>query len=211
MQKFYKFLLRLALKASNFNYKIISYLAIKSENGIHPKHRLIGYHKFFVDNVSASDNVLDIGCGNGALIYDVAKKVKNAVGIDIENKNIEKAKRKHSVQNIKYIVGDATRDLGAEKFDVIILSNVLEHIEHRVEFLKNIKHIAKKYLIRVPMYDRDWIPLLKKEMGLEWRLDLTHYLEYTREVFETEIREAGYDIKYFSVQFGEIWAIVEPK
>ncbi len=210
MKKIYKFLLIWALKFSNFLYKLISYLSIKVEKGIHPKHRLLGYHNFFTDNISENDSVLDIGCGNGALSYDIAGKANSVVGIDIEEKNINEAIKRHSRPNLKYVMGDATKDLSGEKFDVITLSNVLEHIEYRVVFLKDINGLATKYLIRVPMFDRDWIPLYKKELGLEWRLDLTHFTEFTKKTFYKEVEEAGYTIESFSVQFGEIWAVVRP-
>lgn len=209
MKTIYKFLLIQSLKFSNLLYKVISYLAIKNEGGLHPKHRLIGYHKFFVDNVSLNDSVLDIGCGNGSLAYDVASKAKYVTGIDISEKNINKAQSKNSRPNMKYVIGDATKDLGEEKFDTIILSNVLEHIEDRIRFMKSIQGLASKYLIRVPMFDRDWIPLYKKELGVEWRLDLTHYTEFTKLSFEKEITLAGYQIESLSVQFGEIWAVIK--
>jgi SAM-dependent methyltransferase len=186
------------------------FLRLKVKGGLHPKHRLIGYHVFFTDNVNATDTVLDIGCGNGALAFDVAKKAKSVTGIDIETKSIEKAKRKHGAGNIRFIAGDATKDLSTETFDVIILSNVLEHIEDSVGFMKSLKGLAHTYLIRVPMFDRDWVPVLKKEMGIEWRLDLTHYREYTEALFREEMKDAGYTIESLSVQFGEIWAVVKP-
>lgn len=208
MKVIYKFLLINTLQFSNFIYKLISFLAIKVEDGLHPKHRLIGYHNFFIENVSKDDKVLDIGCGNGALAYDVAGKAKAVIGIDIEEKNIKKAKSKYSRANVQYVVGDATKDLSGEKFNVIILSNVLEHIEHRVEFMESLKGLATKYLIRVPMIDRDWVPLYKKELGIEWRLDLTHYTEFTKDSFEKEIHSAGYKVQSISVQFGEIWAVL---
>jgi SAM-dependent methyltransferase len=208
MKGFYRFLLRIALRLSTFLYKVISVLAIKSEGGIHPKHRLLGYHDFFLKNISENDTVLDIGCGSGALAYDIAEKAKKVVGIDIVPQNIAKAKAKYQRNNIAYMVGDATKDLGTEHFDIIVLSNVLEHIEHRVAFMQSIKDLATTYLIRVPMFDRDWIPLLKKEMGLEWRLDLTHYTEFTKATFEKELRDAGYNIRSLTIQFGEIWAVV---
>jgi len=204
-----KLFLKSALKLHNWLYKVISVLAIKSEGGLHPKHRLIGYHQFFLNNVSGGDRVLDIGCGNGALAYDVADRVKSVTGIDIEEKNIRKAKAKYSRPNMKYIVGDATKDLTGEKFDSIILSNVLEHIEDRVGFMKSLKGLSFKYLIRVPMMDRDWVPLYKKELGIEWRLDLTHFTEYTEASFREEMNQAGYQVESLSVQFGEIWAVVK--
>lgn len=205
----YKILIKFALRLHNFSYKLSSRFAIKAEGGLHPKHRLMDYHRFFVDNIYSNNIVLDIGCGNGALTYDVAKKAKKAIGIDLNKNNITIAKEKYSALNIEYKIGDVTRELPNKKFDVIILSNILEHIENRVEFLKKIKDIAPKILIRVPMFNRDWITLYKKELGIEWRLDKTHYIEYTLENFQRELEKAGLNLKEYKIQFGEIWAILK--
>ena len=206
--KIYEILARFALKLHNFSYRLASKFAIMAEGGLHPKHRLMNYHKFFLDNVNSEDVILDIGCGNGALTYDLAQKAKKVVGIDLKEENIKIAKKKYSAPNIEYAVGDARSYNFNEKFDVVVLSNVLEHIEDRVEFLKKLKLLAPKILIRVPMINRDWITLYKKELGVEWRLDKTHYIEYTLESFEEELEKAGLKLEKHSIQFGEIWAVV---
>lgn len=204
----YKILLKLALKLHSFSYKLISYLAIKTEGGLHPKHRLIGYHEFFSSNVSESDRVLDIGCGNGSLAKDVAKHAKSVTGVEIDQKLVEKARRQNPASNLEYRCADATKDLSNEKFDIIIMSNVLEHIDDRVNFLKSIRPLADKFLFRVPMIDREWVTLYKKELGLDYRLDTTHFTEYTFAQFKSEFEQAGYKIESHSVQFGEIWAVI---
>lgn len=202
--------IKLLLHLHSFSYRVVGYLAQKVENnGLHPKHRLMNYHKFFVDNVEEDDVVLDIGCGNGALTYDIANKAKKVVGIDLSAKNISFAKKRYSKENIEYICGDALKDLPGKKFDVIIMSNVLEHIKSRVEFLKELRKRTSKFLIRVPMINRSWIVLYKKELGLDYRLDKNHFIEYTLESFEEELREAGLKIVDYNIQFGEIWAVVE--
>ena len=71
-----RFILRVLMRCHNACYNNISRFAVIAEGGIHPKHRLMNYHAFFTDNVNAGDTVLDIGCGNGFLSYDVAKKQK---------------------------------------------------------------------------------------------------------------------------------------
>lgn len=209
MKNCYKILLKLALKLHSFSYKLISHLAIKYE-GLHPKHRLIGYHDFFTKNIGGGDKVLDIGCGNGALARDIASVAKSVLAVDIDAKLIEKARRKNPAPNLEYRACDATKDLSNEKFDVIVMSNVLEHIEHRVEFLKSIKPLAKKFLFRVPMMDREWVALYKKELGLDYRLDTTHFTEYTFAQFKNEFEAAGFRIESHTVQFGEIWAVIYP-
>ncbi len=58
-------------------------MAEKLNNGIHPKHKLIKYHQFFLENINAESLILDIGCGPGVLAYELAKKAKPVVAIDI--------------------------------------------------------------------------------------------------------------------------------
>ena len=91
------------------------------------------------------------------------------------------------------------------------MSNVLEHIDKRVEFLMSLKKLAPKFLIRVPMLNRSWIDVYKKELGLEYLLDKTHFIEYTFEGFKEEVGKAGLRVLDYSIQFGEIWAVVISK
>jgi len=207
-----KFLLRL----HNFSYQWAGFFCL--EDGVHPKHRLMNYHKFFVDNISPDDMVLDVGCGNGALTYDLAKKAKKVIGVDINKENIYFAKKKFSRDNIEYICADF-RSLHSTprgnsnitpEFNVITLSNVLEHIKDRAEFLGDLvsKYPKAKFLIRAPMINRDWLVFYKKELGIEWRADKTHYIEYTLESFREELEKAGLKIENHSIQFGETWAVV---
>jgi len=204
----WKILAKKALYLHNFAYKLSSFLAIKAEGGEHPKHRLMDYHKFFLDNIQPKDKVLDIGCGQGELAFDLAKKASKVVGIDFNEKYLAKAKEKYKSENIEYILGNAAEYDFKENFDIAILSNVLEHIEKRQEFLQKIKPLARKFLIRVPILDRDWLTLYKKEIGVEHRLDRGHFIEYTLEGFKSELSGAGFYIEQYFIQFGEIYAII---
>lgn len=204
-------IIKFLLIIDNYIYSRISKYAIILENGIHPKHRLMKYHDFFVSNIGPDDIVLDIGCGNGSVAYDVAKKAKSVVGIDIDGNKIRDAKKNFLLDNIEYICGDIISWPFKQKFDVIIMSNVLEHIENRIKFLKKIKGLGRKFLIRLPMINRSWVVLYKKELGIEYRLDKTHYIEYTIESFTRELEEADLKIGDYSIQFGEIWAVVTSK
>ncbi|MGR3292443.1 MAG: class I SAM-dependent methyltransferase [Candidatus Scalindua sp.] len=204
---FYIFLNKLTLRLHNFIYKLSSRFAIKAEDGIHPKHRLMNYHQFFIDNIENNDRVLDIGCGNGALAFDLAKKAERVVAIDMNQQNIGTAKEKYSSGNIEYFIGNVTNYNFPEEFNVAVLSNVLEHIDNRLNFLRKINDLVPKILIRVPMIDRDWITLYKKDLGVEWRLDPTHYIEYTLESLKGELKRAGISLEKYSIQFGEIWGV----
>jgi SAM-dependent methyltransferase len=144
---------------------------------------------------------LDIGCGNGALSYDLARKVKSVIAVDFENNLMFK-------MNGLLFVGTPS-SYKEINVDVVVLSNVLEHIEDRIKFLRDIKTSAKKFLVRVPMLDRDWLTLYKKELGVEYRLDKGHFTEYTEQSFRDEVKEAGYKIVKLEIRFGEIYAILK--
>lgn len=192
----------------NFSYKAISKIAIKRNKGIHPKHEILNYHQFFVKNISAEDEILDIGCGNGLLAYSIAQKAKRVIGIDIADANIEKAKANNKCENIEFIHGDATKYEFNQRFDKIVLSNVLEHIENRIEFLSKLQRLSDTILIRVPMINRSWLAVYKKENGYEYRLDKTYFIEYTVKSLKNELNQAGWSLENYSIQFGELWGIV---
>jgi len=181
--------------------------------GIHTKHRHIRYHDFFVQRIAAHETVLDIGCGHGAVALAVASATGAKVtGIDLSEGNLRIARERHTHPNVTYIHGNACRDLPAGHYDVVILSNVLEHIEHRVEFLRQVQAAATphRWLVRVPLFERDWRVPLKKELGLDWRLDRTHFTEYTHEGFLSETTAAGLAVTYHETRWGEIWAELLP-
>lgn len=195
----------------DFITRVINHLAIIINDGIHPKHELMKYYNFFVKNISTTDNVLDIGCGTGFVANAVSKKAANITGVDVDKNNVSIARKKFKKENLKFIIADATNYTFNQVYDVIILSNVLEHIQDRTTFLQGIKKIAPKMLIRVPMINRDWLVLYKKQLKMTYFSDKTHFIEYDEDSFANEISEAGLKIKKISIQFGEIWAIINTK
>jgi len=204
-----KFLFRL----DNHIYSLEGRKSVEYGGGLHTKHRHMRYHDFFINRITSKNFVLDIGCGNGALAFDVAENAGATVlGIDKNKDNIEKARTQFPHDRVKYIHGDVLKDLPRERFDVIVLSNVLEHLPDRSQFLKSAitTVMPARCLIRVPLFERDWRVPLKRELGIEWRLDETHEIEYTRESFHKEISQAGLEIMHQEICWGEIWAETTP-
>jgi len=205
--------MRVLLRADDFLTKCINRLAIEYDGGVHVKHRLMKYHDFFVERISPGERVLDVGCGYGAVAYSVASRAGAVVvGIDLRAENIVKARQLFQHPNLSFLQGDVLRGLPKESFDVIMLSNILEHIEQRVEFLTIVHErlSPQRCLIRVPMFNRDWRVPLREELAMSYFSDPTHYTEYTQESFEKEIRAAGLTITHLQINWGEIWAEVRP-
>jgi len=208
---FTKMLLRLHAKA----YSMAGRLAVKSEGGLHPKHRLTRYHDFFVNHIQAGQRVLDIGCGCGQVILKTASQKKvGFTGVDISEGNIKSAREfLKGFPDVVLVCADIWKYEAAAGFDVIIMSNVLEHLKNRTELLRSltVKFKPAFFLIRIPMLERDWMVPYKKELGIEWRLDQTHETEYTESEIRKELGDAGLEIESISFRWSEMYIKAVPQ
>jgi predicted TPR repeat methyltransferase len=152
-------------------------------------------------------SVLDIGCGVATklekLILPICKEI---TGID-ENETIKWCR-----QNYKW--GDWYMDnleqpklMLKRKYDLIICSDVIEHLMKPEKLLEMIKHYADKdTFIILSTPDRDII-YGKKHMGAP--PNLKHYQEWNKEEFHKYIEYSGFEIvKHFRVETPTPMALV---
>lgn len=207
--------LKFTLRVHTICYKISGILAIRIE-GVHPKHRIMRYKEWFMDQIEATDTVLDIGSNTGLMPALFAKKAAYVYGVEIDGNHVEEAQRLRNKDNLQFIHADATKlDYSELKpITVLTLSNTLEHIDKRLAFLRAIINAVNwqdrdmaKIIIRVPCFDREWLTPYKKEFGLEWRLDRTHFTEYTEAGFLEELGNAGIRPISLEIRFGEIYSV----
>ena len=85
------------------------------------------------------ERILDLGCGDGALTAEIAHIVPKGkvIGIDASESMIETA-RKHSEENLKFIIKDIN-DLDFEaEFDLIFSNAALHWIKNHSALFKNV-------------------------------------------------------------------------
>ena len=85
--------------------------------------------------------ILDVGCGGGIICEPLARLGAKVTGIDFAPNNIIAAKI-HSKKNklkINYINKDIEKSKLDEKFDIILMFEVLEHLDNWKKTIKNIK------------------------------------------------------------------------
>jgi SAM-dependent methyltransferase len=184
-------------------------------NGVHIKHEVMdGIHSFFYKRIEKNASVLDLGCGYGALAHAIAvHSDAHVLAIDFDAKQIEFGRQRFNHPNVEFVVGDVFKDIPERgSFDVIVLSSVLEHLKNRPEFLNGlaVRFNPKKFLIRVPTFDRNLHAALKKELGLFPYTDDTHELEYTKDIFYDEMKQAGLGVSHFEIRWADIWAECVP-
>ena len=91
---------------------------------------------------------LDIGCGGGLLSERIARQGGLVTGIDITKSSIEIAKVHafNSGLNINYLNTDVSsfiKNNSSKRFDLVIASEVVEHLDDRVLFFKETSKLLK--------------------------------------------------------------------
>lgn len=189
---------------------VINERAMVYGDGVHPKHRLMSYHDFFVDRIPAGASVLDIGCGYGVVARSIARRVAGCavVGVELSEENYQRACAGELPSNLSFVNADARTALPEGHWDVVVLSNILEHIEDRTGFLQDILRQAtpRKVLIRVPLFERDWQMPMRKELGVYYFSDSEHFIEHRLDELMQELSTVGLRQVNQITLWGEIWA-----
>jgi len=98
--------------------------------------------------------ILDAGCGNGNISISIGSLGSNRIiGIDPDIKSIEKARRLNPFENVTFLCRKVEDLHFPERFDVIICSEVLEHLERPEQMLNVLKDVLREdgvFLFTIP-------------------------------------------------------------
>lgn len=110
---------------------------------------------FIVDSIKdlgkKKISILDIGCGNGNVSFPLGYLGHDVLAIDISANLINKNSKKNKFKNLNFKtldLNDSKFNL-SQKFDVVLLLDILEHLENPKQLLINIKKICKKDAILI--------------------------------------------------------------
>jgi ubiquinone/menaquinone biosynthesis C-methylase UbiE len=87
----------------------------------------------------------DIGCSNGELVFNIAKKFKDwsITGYDVKKNLLKKAKLMNPLVNFRKI-DISKKEIPNEKYDIITMSGVLSIFDKPEKILKNCLKLLKK-------------------------------------------------------------------
>lgn len=97
--------------------------------------------------------ILDMGCGNGNITISLAGFDYNILGVDSDPDSIKNAKSKNIFPNAEFKNCSADKLSKDRRFDVVILSEVVEHLDNPAEILKLTKQLLKSdgmLLVSIP-------------------------------------------------------------
>ena len=162
------------------------------EEDEHPLH--VGTQRFLARHLPSDAIVLDLGCGNGIISSWLAENSALVVGVDHNMTNLRRAMDRPKRSNLQFVHGDAREFLdGSDReFTVLVLSHVLEHLDHPEAFLSQFSADFSFVYIEVPDFEGSPHNLLRVQLGLELSYaDADHITEFGRVELEDVVRDAG--------------------
>lgn len=163
--------------------------------------------KFILDNIDEKFCVLDLGCGTGEISFCIADKAKKVIGVDKNEKAIKKARDKYKKLNLEFYFCEASEFLekSNEKFDVIILSHFLEHLDDPKDFLIKYKEKFNFLYIELPDFERTFFNIYRKDLNSKLIYsDIDHISEFDRDELKKILNDCNIDIIMEEYRFGLI-------
>jgi len=143
--------------------------------------------------------ILDVGCASGWFLHELSKKIPSAkfYGVDIYKEGIDYAKKEYP--NINFYVSNAEKlRFEDSKFDLIINTEVIEHLENPEKAINEMKRVLKKngrLIIEVDsgslLFSIVWY-LWRKFNGKVWNESHLHSFNVNK--LEKVAKKAGFKI-----------------
>jgi len=140
----------------------------------------------------APRTIAEVGCGSGAVLAELRRVYPDMelAGFDIAP-GAEQHWQQYRDLRIRFTLGDflATKD----RFDVILLLDVIEHLENPFDFLCRIRPYADLFAFHIPL-DLSAVSVLREKPLLFVRNKVGHVHYYTKGLALALLRECGYEI-----------------
>lgn len=107
------------------------------------------------------DSVLEIGAGNGAILENLSAKgfAREYRALDISSSGIDIIRSKNIPGLVEATTFDGYRTPYADnQFDLVILSHVVEHVEHPRLLLYEAARVGKRLFVEIPLEDNIRLP-----------------------------------------------------
>lgn len=162
--------------------------AVKSYLNAYYWEDIYKYIDYFIDEEAS---VLEIGCGTGDLLNGL--KAKNKTGIDFSEGMIAEAQKKYP--NIQFVVKEAEKLDNLQKFDVIVISNLVGYLHDVQAVFQELNKVCHEHTkIIVNYYSKLWEPALSlaEKIGLKTKGPQQNWL--TQQDLNNLLVLAGFDV-----------------
>lgn len=139
--------------------------------------------------------VLDIGCGAGTICFYLASKGSNVFGFDISSKAIEACRESSHALGLdkaaRFKVVDFPNETITDKFDLVIFSEVIEHLRDDNLALKKIFNMLNNKGVIIITTPSKHAPLYRLGYARSFDKRVGHLRRYTIESLSKQCVGAG--------------------
>lgn len=148
--------------------------------------------------LNETKNILDIGSGVGTIDFYLADKQKDVTGVEISKKAyktaIANARLLKLDKRIQYVNSSFPCKLPRQQYDMVIFSEVIEHLEDDSKALQDIWKVLKpsgRLVITTPSLNA---PLYRLGLLTEFDKEVGHLRRYTLSDLTRLLKRNGYKI-----------------
>lgn len=127
-------------------------LPLRVQNTLSISHAILNEFK-----LNDSMEIMDFGVGTGLLGFEIARHVKKVYGVDTSKSMLEQLEAKNTPElSITPLCQDIVAKPLSQKFDGVISSMTLHHIEHLDQFFKVLhRHLKDESFIAIADLERE--------------------------------------------------------
>lgn len=157
-----------------------------------------------VQSILAENNInptsiCEVGCGSGDILINLSKyfPTSQMTGFDISPQaaNFWKehvAKEEVNTKNVKFKLGDFHL-INNEKYDVLLMLDVFEHVRDPFTFLEMSADSAKYFVFHIPL-DLSASSVVRKHPLIKTRKKVGHLHFYTKDLAIETLIDSGYKV-----------------
>ncbi|WP_298237004.1 class I SAM-dependent methyltransferase [uncultured Algibacter sp.] len=126
-------------------------------------------------SIKENSDVLELCCGNGLVIGELASTCKEAIGIDYSNILLKQLSENYACDNLVTINADVNSyDLGSNKYDSIIIYFSLQHFSEKETYLvvnkclNALKNGGRMLLGDIPDLEKKWSYINKPSFHVDY-------------------------------------------
>lgn len=149
---------------------------------------MLGRHRL------APRTVCEVGCGAGEILVQLQKSLPDDCelwGYDVSPQAYELALPRANAR-LHFRLGDALDDRSA-RFDLILLIDLIEHLEDFYGFLRAVRPLSEYKILHVPL-DLSAYSVLRSYPILDLRAKAGHIHYFTKDLALAALRDAGYEL-----------------
>jgi methionine biosynthesis protein MetW len=125
--------------------------------------------------VPADARVLDIGCGDGALLEELMRRGNDVLGVEIADDDVLVCMGR-GVPVLQDDIDQGLGDLADDSFDIVIMSLTLQAVHHPALVLREMHRVARRSIVSFPNFAH-W--RLRTQLAASGRMPVSPLLPYT--------------------------------